>query len=308
MPSHTPLVLDADAIIAICAKYDLEVPVYHSRAEEGMVNDVFFIGDHVLKVNTGHPDQPKLLNEARAYELLRAHGVPSPEVVAVDDTLEILPHPYLIMERLTGTSLSVHHTSYIRDEMQVLEELGALLGRIHSIHLHTFGGLTEEGPESFRIFFEGYVAEVVYQLQRSEMLPARQIKAIRNFFKEDGLFAIDPRPSLVHGNFVLGNIVVDDECGVTGVVDWEWARGAHSQEELATFLYRVLHMDPGKCAAFLSGYEGVHEVGDDFDRRLLAYVFLYYLKVLPEVPKWTHQPGKQEEYKNETIELYRKVI
>ena len=67
-------------------------------------------------------------------------------------------------------------------------------------------------------------------------------------------------------------------------------------------------MDENRKRVFLEGYESVLKLDKNFENRLYAYVLLYYLKVLPEVPKWTHRPDKQQEYIQETDKLIGKVL
>ena len=277
-----------------------------SRFELGMINDVFAIGDdYVLKVNSADPASPKLSKEAAIYKALPAYHIPVPKVYEVQEQPGLHGYPYILMERCKGDSL--RETWSKLDAVQqrnCIQELGRLLGAIHNLHqneVNIGGEVTAEGflvKENIKL----RIAKIATELRTSEVLDHQTIKKLEDFYVTNPAFDFTVAPSLLHGNFVFGNIITNED-RVEGIIDWEWATFGHSEEELANVLYRgpgpssvMGEMSGELLEAFKKGYASSHPIDPDFQKRYLAYALLYFLKVLPSVPKWTHKPEKQREY------------
>ena len=184
-------------------------------------------------------------------------------------------------------------------------EMGEYLGKIHVF-----------GPENFVLPGQGEylglkqditqrIEKILGEISAGGVLDTDLISRIKNFYLHSPFFEEEVSPSLLHGNYVFGNVMVRDE-RIVGIIDWEFSSFGHSEEELATFLYRVC-----KTAAqrdlFIDGYKKQRSISSDFEKRLLPYALLYYLKVLPSVPAWTHRPDKQKEYLDETAKLIKEI-
>ena len=133
------------------------------------------------------------------------------------------------------------------------------------------------------------------------------LKKIQKYFEENKYFNITPKASLLHGNFNYDNLLVENGI-IHGIVDWEWAKSMHNEEEAGTFFYRILKEDKEFISSFKKGYEKYIKLNKGFNQRYKAYNLLYYLKVLPDVKKWVHRPDKQKEYYEEVNKLYHEVI
>lgn len=296
----------------ICEKYRLDPPSKVNRLEKGMVNDVFSLDKkYVIKIKTGNPEIPRFRKEKEIYDLLRKNNLPVPKIYAYDNSKNIIPYTFILMDRIYGENLGdLWKGLSDSDKDNMLVNLGKLLAQIHSVRFSQFG---EEyanrqfiGPRSYKEYFGSYLDEIVEKLRKSGVLSEKKITKLANFYHSP-LFDLKIPASLTHGNFIYDNIIVEDE-KINAIVDWEWARATHNEDELATVLYRVLKMDKNAIQQFRSGYESVIKLDDGFETRLYAYVLLYYLKVLPYVPEWKHRPDKQKEYYKEIEKLIKKVI
>ena len=296
----------------ICKKFDLSIPKKVIRLEEGMINDVFSIdGRYVIKINTGNPNIPKLKKEEVIYKLL-LNKVPVPKVYGFDQSKKILPYSYIIMQHVGGYSLESRYNALPKEEKQVLlVKLGELLASIHSIKFDQFGEILSNkgfrGESDYNDYLKNYVNSICQKIKESNELEDLKIDRIKQYFLNNNLFDIKPRPSLLHGNFIPGNFIVSNS-SIKAIVDWEWCRSGHNEEEIATFLYRNLKMDKDSVKSFRQGYERIIQLSQEFEERLYAYNLLYYIRVLPEVHKWNHRLDKQKEYRNETKKLLKRVI
>lgn len=288
-------------------KSDLGPVLEIKRFEQGMINDVFSVnGRYVLKVNTAHPDLSKLEKESSIYEALPAYNIPTPAVVTLDETKEIVGYPFLLMRQIPGQSLeSTWGNLSLETQDTLLREMGDLLGKIHNLKPQNVGWRNQEEYLGLKKETTKRITKISDELLASKVLDTETVSKIKDFYLESPLFTKDIEPSLLHGNFGFGNIIVEDN-KIKGIIDWEWASFGHNEEELAVLLYRVYKTDLQK-EAFMDGYRKSHTISTDFDKRLLAYALLYYLKVLPSVPAWTHRPDKQKEYVGETKSLIKQI-
>lgn len=108
--------------------------------EVGIFNRIYLLGeDFVLRVPRDHPiSAADARKEAVAVPAAREAGVRTPRMLAFDETLDLLPVPYSIYERVRGETLGLLD----RDPAAspgVWRELGHDLALLHS-------GVSEDGP------------------------------------------------------------------------------------------------------------------------------------------------------------------
>jgi aminoglycoside phosphotransferase (APT) family kinase protein len=80
---------------------------FEALPENGIFNAHYSVGPNlVLRVPRNHPEHfAALRREAIAIPVARKAGVHTPELVAIDDTCELLPCPFAIYRRLHGETL-----------------------------------------------------------------------------------------------------------------------------------------------------------------------------------------------------------
>jgi Ser/Thr protein kinase RdoA (MazF antagonist) len=122
-----------EAVSAIADRHGLGVSRGRILASSGIINTVVALDDRfalrVPRDHPGHVDQARI--EAEAIPLAVAAGVRTPDLVAFDDTLEILPVPYLVVDLVAGRDVE----SVAGDPADLTElwfEVGRDLGRLHT--------------------------------------------------------------------------------------------------------------------------------------------------------------------------------
>ncbi len=305
--------LTLDKAHEMCKKYKLKTPLQVTRIEKGMTNDVFLLDDvYVVKIATYYADLVDLGKENGVYNRLQKAHVPSPRVYGYDDSKTIIPYVYIILEKVKGFPLDDRWSSFSEEEKEALMvEMGQILAQIHLISFPQFGERFSDGqfqgPEKYKDFLKMYVAKILREVGQSGLLSQEKIEKTKFFFENTSLFDISIKSSLTHLGFNFSDFLVENG-KIIGVIDWEWARSAHNEEDLAIFFYRVLKMDAKLIQTFRSSYEKVHKLDEEFERRLYLYNFLYYLRVLPQIVRWDHRPDKQKEYVEKVNELYTRII
>ncbi|MDX2232906.1 MAG: phosphotransferase family protein [Hyphomonadaceae bacterium] len=165
-----------------------------------------------------------LATEAAVIEAAGAAGAPAPRVVHVCDEEDGLGAAY-VMERLAGETIA---RKILRDDVfasaraGLARQCGGALARIHATPAHTLPPL----PYS----------DALEQLDRYEEL-------YRSFDTPRPVFQLAfkhlrthlPRPAtttLVHGDFRLGNLMID-ATGLVAALDWEIAHLGDPAEDLS---------------------------------------------------------------------------
>lgn len=199
----------------------------------------------------GHGDAQRMRAETACLRAAAAAGVPVPAVLASGDTAPGIDAPFLLMERVAGESIprKIQRDPALAEMRERLaEKMGFVLGQIHSSAVGALTMLDTRNPID--------VLESVYRAL-DDPRPAVEI----------GLrWLRDHRPSrrpatLVHGDFRLGNLLVDDT-GIRGVLDWELAHLGDPIEDLGWLCVRAWRFGAelpvagvGTREQLLDGYE-----------------------------------------------------
>lgn len=154
--------------------------------------------------------------EAGLMMAAAAAGVPEPEVVHVLEPADGLGEGFL-MTWLTGETLGGRIANSSRFEAlrpALSRQCGHILGRIHSVD-----------PASLHAGLEHYtpaqLVEATWQQYRDFHTPQPMLDFAARWLLEN--LPPEVPPALVHGDFRNGNLMVSEEAGIVGVLDWELA-------------------------------------------------------------------------------------
>jgi aminoglycoside phosphotransferase (APT) family kinase protein len=168
--------------------------------------------------------------EYRLLEAAHAEGVPVPRVHLMGD--DSLGAPFFLMERVEGETIArriLRDDEYAEARQKMTSQLGEVLAAIHRIPA---SGLAAELPapldgkppaESELQRIEGTFRSIAPEPHPAFELAIRWLKAH---------LPASGEPSLVHGDFRLGNLIIGPE-GVRSVLDWELAHVGDPMEDLA---------------------------------------------------------------------------
>jgi aminoglycoside phosphotransferase (APT) family kinase protein len=140
LPNLPPV--SGETLRAIVERHGLGARQFSRLPEAGIFNAIYLMGDdYVLRVPREDPVfVAAARKEAVAVPLARKAGVRTPPIVAFDDSLELLPVPYSIYERVRGETLGLVDLEP-PDTPEAWQDVGRDLARLHK-------GVTEDGPAS----------------------------------------------------------------------------------------------------------------------------------------------------------------
>jgi aminoglycoside phosphotransferase (APT) family kinase protein len=212
-----PSVTD-EMLHAIASRQGLNGASISRPPQVGIFNAIYGLGDDlIVRVPRNHLRFiGAMRNETVAVPLARAAGVRTPALVAFDDTLDILPVPYSIYERVPGTALELlpGDPAYAAS---VWHELGRDLARLHL-------GVERTGPATRLLVWD----------QKTDPHPLPEIIARAGYFTSveanwltswlDRLAPYvesAPAPRFLHGDTQASNVIADPRTRTyNAVIDW----------------------------------------------------------------------------------------
>ncbi len=224
-----------------------------------------------LILRTGADDDMHAGMELEALVQQRAAiaGAPVPHILTADNSPAALGNPFLICEAVGGETIARRIFRRLDDagRSRLLRQCAAALAAIHRADA---GGIGLTAPDELA-GWRGRLDEMGDTTATFEWGFRR-------------LYELRPAPSphrLVHGDFRMGNLIVDD-AGLAAVLDWELTHIGEIYEDLAWFCIRAWRFGApetlgagglGGVEAFLCAYEEAAEAIVDRD------VFQWWLSV-----------------------------
>jgi aminoglycoside phosphotransferase (APT) family kinase protein len=228
------------------------------------------VGDgtrRALILRTGPPDDvhADMELEARVQQRAAAAGAPVPHILAADNSPAALGNPYLICDAIDGETIvrKIHRGLDEHGSQRLLQQCAKALAAIH-----------RADPDGIGLTKTEQLTEWRDRLDAMSDTTATFEWAFR------WLDANRPPPSppaLVHGDFRMGNLIVD-ESGLAAVLDWELVHIGEPYEDLAWFCIRAWRFGApeqlgagglGSVETFLSAYEAA--AGTTVDRQAFRW-------------------------------------
>lgn len=280
-----------------------------SMLKGGLFNTTYFIetagpdGKWILRVapksheNLYSFEKNMMAVEPYIYELLISHDIPCSRVIRFDDSGDIIPRPYMIIEFID--SIQLNDPSITAEEYIMLqEELGRHTRMMHSITSHKFGWPQPDGSvhgyaawSQVLIDFAGEVADKCRQHQLFEDSVIDEFISV--FHANQELFDEITVPALVHNDLWDPNVLVQrDDQGrpyIVAIIDADRAMFADRE-----FDFIVYKNDP----RFMKGYGHVLQTDLRSLTRRKAYkmlmdffsTFIFAIQIeLPRDADWFKQ-------------------
>jgi aminoglycoside phosphotransferase (APT) family kinase protein len=220
-------------------------------------------GARALILRTGEADEVHagMELEAQVQRLAAGQGAPVPEIVVSSDSTEPLGSPYLICTAVAGETIVRRIQRALDDagRASLLRQCAAALAAIHRAD-PAEAGLTEVDQ----------AAQWHAELAAMGDTTATFEWAIRWLQRHRPPAR---RATLVHGDFRMGNLIVDGS-DLAAVLDWELVHAGDPAEDLAWFCIRAWRFGAPRTLAagglgpiedFLSAYEAAGGVPIDRD-------------------------------------------
>nr|WP_099021678.1 phosphotransferase family protein [Mycolicibacterium palauense] len=191
-------------------------------------------GARGLILRTGPPDEVHagMELEARVQTLADAAGTPVPEILVASNSAELLGNPYLICTEIPGETIVRRIQRSLDDDgrARLLHQCAAALAAVHRTDPAEAGLSPTDPLAQWRAELDAMGDTTATFEWAFRWLQARRPPA--------------STPTLVHGDFRMGNLIVDDR-GLAAVLDWELVHAGDPAEDLAWFCIRAWRFGAG---------------------------------------------------------------
>ena len=262
--------ISTETLAAILARHGLQDRPVMPLANLSAGNTIYLLGeDLVLRVPHKTAGEGYGLETARiAITAARAAGVRTPQVLVCDDTRELLPVPYALLERVPGEPLSKQEFEP-GDIPQAWRELGHDLALLHH-------GVPRDGPAGRLNAGDVQVDPRPWleELAIEGLLSPVEAGWLRRWLDElQPLVCTGDPVAYCHGDVNADNVLVrPGACDYVALVDWD---GAGWMDPAWDFVPVPLRAVPW----VLQGYQEVAEVPGDStaEARILWHHIQYTL-------------------------------
>jgi len=223
---------------------------------------------HELVLRRDPPGRPSgpgaMLREAAAMSAAAEEGVAVPGVVLVDDDPATWGGAGIVMRRVHGEALArriLREARYETARSVLVRQAAVAVAGIHRVGPEVIGGTIADPVVTMRTLLDAF----------DEPVPTFEVAL-------HWLDAHRPPPSgasLVHGDFRLGNLMVDD-AGLGAVLDWELVHPGDPAEDLGWLCVRAWRFGRAEPVAGLGTREEL----------LDAYRGAGGVAIDPEVLRW----------------------
>ncbi len=201
-----------------------------------------------------------MLLEARLFDAAATAGLPVPQILASGDAdPEVLETGFLVMTRVDGETIArkiLRDEPYAHARTVLVRQLGEALGKLHAIPVDVVAGL----ELSDRLARYREVLDVLEY-------PSPTFEYAYRWLMQNQ--PTQPRQAVVHGDYRLGNVIVDTG-GLAAVLDWELAHIGDPMEDLGWLCVRAWRFGGqgivaglGDLEELYSGYRSTGGVVDD---------------------------------------------
>lgn len=230
-------------------------------------------------VRTLHESAPRTPdNEIFVARLLEGLDLPTKRYLYFDDSLGIVPRPYVITNHLTGSP--VRDFLHAPDIGDLQRQMGALLRQLHAFRLDRFGFFDKDGPTGLSDpdrWLRTYVEAAFTEFRTQGADPALATRLEEHFMARVSILRDGRGPVFAHNDLNPGNVLAErDAAGrlrLTGLIDYGSAFAAPALFDLAKTLFICEHEMPGSGPAIRDGYGPVDHADPEAAIRL--YLLLH---------------------------------
>jgi aminoglycoside phosphotransferase (APT) family kinase protein len=218
-------------------------PVHRlKRLGGGQINAAYRVnGDVVLRVRPVEKDGAAFRKEAALFARLRGR-VPVPEILALEESGELLPAAFMVCRWVPGETLArVWLTASRRQRAWLLGQLAEMLRGLHEVEFPACGDLPagELRPaESWESYLGACLQRRLGIVRALPDAPRMLLDAVDAFCRSAGGSLAAGTGRLVHRDLHFGNVLVDGD-RITALLDFEAAVAAppdYELDQLARFL------------------------------------------------------------------------
>ena len=242
---------------------------------------VYVVNNKVVIKVGDNAELSKYEKEKYLFNLIRRETtLKVPKVIAIDNSMTILPFKYGLYEYLYGDQLNeVWPKLSKRQRKLVAYDLGLSLGKIHSINYRYVEKKGLNLADWRKIIFNMYDTSM-QEIKVHNLMPNNTVKEIELYIKKN-TYLLDKifKLVLLHSDYNARNILVKNN-RVSGVLDMEWSFWGHSEFDLSTINRKIIRLISNYKPYFYRGYETIVKRPKDYFKYEIYYGIIYFLNMV----------------------------
>jgi len=248
-----PQTINSQIIHKIFHQFDKNLNIIKIRkAQKGYNSLVYFVNcenskGFVIKFGFDDSQLRNFEKEILFAKILKNSEIPFPKILLLEKSKEIVPHYYMIMEKLIGDSMSnVLEKLGNNEKIKLYKDFAEIVGKLNSFTFEKFGEISlkrntiiagrisifdDVGPfDSWKDMFLKIVFHDTEKFKNSVL--EKYIDKIRKYFEKNiDLLNYKITPRLLHMDLHPGNIYVF-EGKISGIIDFDGSLIGHNEYEL----------------------------------------------------------------------------
>lgn len=244
----------------------------------------------IVKLANSKEDKFSLRKEKRIHEMLQEKGIPVPRVIFLDDSKEKVDFEFIVLSKAEGIDLEeIFHKFSRKQQEQIFEEIGEILGKIHSTKFESYGYLTPTeiyDEHNFTLKKVGkrlpinpstlsIISSALFDLGylfANENTNQDLLRDIFEYFiKNRNLSASYESPSLIHGDFEIRNIRVKkikNQWRICSLLDFEYAASESREYDFIKLHRWGLFEKENLKESMLRGYSKYQSIPENLENKV----------------------------------------
>lgn len=288
---------EIDAILAARTIYPKAKKA--NRINKGYSHEIFEVETEaypesvIVRFTNNNPDENSLGKEIRVNNLLQEIGIPVPRIILHDKSKTRCPYEFAILSKSEGKDLiDIWDNLSKKDQEDIAEQMGEILGKIHTIRFDSFGILKSEGISNknditdFSLRIKGKMPDVnrgmyhilsitmedVGKLSSFNIIPDKTLNKISSYIiKNKDLCKNSDKPCLLHGDFEYRNIKVKkikNKWNITALFDFEYSASRQKEYDFIK-LDRIGFLANNHIRkGLIKGYTRHQKIDNEFDKKV----------------------------------------
>jgi aminoglycoside phosphotransferase (APT) family kinase protein len=244
--------------------------------------------------------------EPEIHRLVREQtDAPVARIIAFDESHEIIPRDYLLMERLPGEPLTSRRGV---DPDRALRQVGQHMAEVHDIVAEEYGyrGPHEvmEPQECWRDAFLMMWRRMINDVSMVGHYGEDEVRMLQKCGENHAeIFDYDGPARLLHMDIWHQNLLVDERGNLTGIVDWDRALWGDPEIEFAVLDYCGVSRPP-----FWEGYGAERDTSPRAQLRNAFYLLYELQKYIVIRQGRGNDPEAARAYKRQVMNFARDKI
>ncbi|MBD3164727.1 phosphotransferase [Candidatus Woesearchaeota archaeon] len=247
----------------------------------------------------------KAKKESFVYRCIKSQlDIPVPEILASDDSGEIIPKAYMLMSKIDGMAIDKNYRKYRKKP--IFRKAGEILARLHSVKFHHFGWLMDnEIKPAFRKWRDFAWHDLLTKMYNISSLKEirKMIPRIEEKIGEYSfLLDIKETPCLLHKDYHCPHILTK-KSRIAGIIDVEWAIAGHNENDFIKMELWAFSRMKNLRKPFFDGYRKYGHISREYEQRIKMYELWHWISMV-NISKET----KNREWLEHNIRALRKFL